>query len=267
MSSVKAVFVLPARVILTAWGFLQFAGQVLWLGKWQMPRLIRKGGDAVAQRKKAIYTAHRHVDFYLQTLSALDLVKFHFEGTPSQQPCVLVANHPSLLDFIVFLKDFPNAVCLYKSQSLDNPVLSSFVQVAGYIEGMDGTSNASKRVIAACCERLQEGHHVAIFPEGTRSGSATDVRRFRTTGFHAAIRSRVAVQPVAIHCRPLFLGKNQRWAEFSRQTNHMTIRYLDPVLPGDLPVNRQTAAGLAEVARTQICAALASMEPASVTSG
>ena len=260
MSTITDALVLPLRVTLTAWGFAQFGAQVLWLGKWQMPRLIRGDGDAAARRRQALHAAHRHVDFYLRTLSALDLVRFRFEGTPSAAPCVLVANHPSLLDFIVFLKDFPNAVCLYKSQSLDNPVLSSFVQVAGYIEGMDGTPGASKRIVNACCERLREGHHVAIFPEGTRSKSATEVRRFRTTGFHGAMKSNPAVQPVAIHCRPLFLGKGQRWSQFSRQANHMTIRYLEPLHPDALAPERRSAAGLAEAARTRICEALEDME-------
>ncbi len=248
--------VVPVRIVLTAWGFVQFAVQVLWLGKWQMPRLMRRGTNEPEARSQALFAAHRHVVVYLKTLSLLRLVRFHVEGTPHREPCVVVANHPSLLDFIVFLKDLPNTVCLYKSQSLKNPVLSSFLQVGGYIAGMDGTAGASKRIIADCCERLAQGHHVAVFPEATRSESATAVRKFRTTAFHAVVKAQSALQPVAIYCRPLFLGKNQKWLAFCRATNHLTIRYLPAIHLHDLAEEKRNASGLAEAARDRICAAI-----------
>ncbi|MCP5010878.1 MAG: 1-acyl-sn-glycerol-3-phosphate acyltransferase, partial [Aestuariibacter sp.] len=180
-------------------------------------------------------------------------------GKPLQQPGVVIANHPGLLDFIVFLQDFPNAVCLYKSQSLQNPVLSSFVQVAGYIEGMDGTPAATKRIIAACRARLKEGHQVVLFPEGTRSPDAISVRKFRTTGFHAVIKSRAPLQPVAIYYQPLLLGKGQRWMEFCQSPIHVTIRYLSIIHTEDLPEEKQTAAELAKAAHKSICDALDDM--------
>jgi 1-acyl-sn-glycerol-3-phosphate acyltransferase len=156
--TIKQLLVIPWRMTLTAYCFLQFALQLLWLGKWQMPRLIRVADDPRDGRHRALYAAHRHVIHYLNTLDFLGLVKFRFDGDLHRQPCLMVGNHPSLLDFIVLLRDLPNAICLYKAESLDNPVLSSFVQVAGYIEGLDGTPGASRRIVSACCERYAEGH-------------------------------------------------------------------------------------------------------------
>ena len=259
--TIRQILAIPLRVTLTAWCFIQFAVQVLWLGKWQMPRAMKKGRGGPDARRNALYIAHRHVVYYLATLDFLGLVAFRFEGTPYDQPCIIVGNHPSLLDFIVLLKDFPNAVCLYKSQSLDNPILSSFVQIGGYIEGLDGTASASKRIISSCCERLAEGHHVVFFPEGTRSESAASVRKFRATAFHGAIKCQAAVQPVVIFCQPLFLGKDQSWIEFSRQRNIMTIRYLPVVRVEDLPEGEQTATGLARAVRGRILSALADFGP------
>jgi len=257
--TIKQILLIPIRVSLTAYGFLQFAVQVLWLGKWQMPRVIKKGKGSPDARRDALHIAHRHVVHYLVTLDFLGLVEFRFEGTPHDQPCIMVANHPSLLDFIVLLRDLPNAVCLYKSQSLDNPVLSSFVQVGGYIEGMDGTASASKRIISSCCERLAEGHHVVFFPEGTRSESATTVHKFRTTAFHAAIKCPAPVQPAVILCQPLILGKNQNWADAALHRNIMTVRYLPVIHVEHLPETEQTATGLARAVREKILSALAEM--------
>lgn len=225
-----------------------------------MPRIMQRGDGKASARRMALYTAHKHVSTYLKTLSLLQLVKFKFTGHPHHQPCIIIANHPSLLDFIVFLKDFPNAVCLFKSQSLNNPVLASFLKVGGYIEGMDGTAAGNKRIIDTTSTRLEEGHHVVFFPEGTRSESADRLRKFRTTAFHAAVKSGRPLQPIAIYCKPLFLGKNQKWLEFSRHTNHMTLRYLPVIQLSDLPKDQRNASGLAEAARNSITAALEAMK-------
>ena len=256
---IKQILAIALRVTLTAYCFGQFAIQVVWLGKWQIPRVIKKGSGSPEARRNALYVAHRHVVHYLATLASLGLVEFRFEGTPHAQPCIVIANHPSLLDFIVLLRDFPNCVCLYKSRSLDNPILSSFVQAAGYIEGLDGTASASKRIISSCCKRFAEGHQVVFFPEGTRSESASTVRKFRLTAFYAALKCQAPVQPVAIHCQPLFLGKNQSWIDFSRHRNTMTIRYLPPIHVEELPETERTAAGLARAVREAIVSALGEM--------
>ena len=249
---VEPLFIIPARMLLTAYCFVQFAIQVLWLSKIQMPRIFRADLDASTARERALYAAHRHVVHYLNTLSFLRLVKFRFEGEPHPSPCIVVANHPSLLDFIVLLKDFPNAICLFKSQSLKNPVLSAFVQIAGYIEGMDGTTSANKRITGSCCERLSEGHHVVFFPEGTRSETATDIKRFRKNAFYAAVQCDVEIQPVAIVCEPLFLGKDQGWLEFCRRQNHMTISYLPAIKASEFGVEKKMAIELSDMATQRI---------------
>lgn len=217
-----------------------------------MPRLLKSGGDPLLQRRKALFSAHRHVTFYLKTLSFFQLVEFKMVGKPADTHGIVVANHPSILDFIVFLRDYPHAICMYKPQSLKNPVLSSFVQVAGYIAGMRGEKGENKRIIADCGARLKQGHNVIIFPEGSRSPGAKTLHKFRSTAFHAAIKHNVPVQPVAILCEPLFLGKGQRWSEFSKRKNTITLHYLPLIYLNDLPEEKQSAIGLADAAKTAI---------------
>ena len=244
--------VMMFRMVLTAYCFAQLAFHALWLSKWVIPRLMKGEGTMTEKRSRTLFHAHRHITVYLNTLSRLKLVSFDFVGNPVKEPAVLVANHPSLLDFIVLLRDFSNLVCLYKPQTRNNPILSDFVRLAGYIKGMDGTREASKRIVDECCQRLHEGHHVAFFPEGTRSKSNHSVSRFRTTGFHAAIKAGVAVQPVVIYCEPLFLGKHQPWSEFSKSCNRMIIEYLPPIKIEEMPEEQRNAKGMAESARKLI---------------
>ena len=252
MIKLTQILIMPVRILLTAYGFLQFAIQVLWLGKWRMPRIIQSAENPDKQRRKALYAAHRHVKFYLSTLSALQLIEFKTVGEPSQAQGIVVANHPCLLDFIVFLRDFPHAICMYKPESLNNPVLSSFVQVAGYIKGMAGEKGETKRIIDDCGLRLKQGHHIVIFPEGSRSPQAKVFHKFRSTAFHAAIKNNVPILPVAIFCEPLFLGKGQPWTTFCKSKNIFTLYYLPPIFIEDLPAEQQSAAGLAKATENAI---------------
>ena len=249
------------RMALTAIGFARFGAGVVWLSKWTMPRLIRDGGPH--GHMDALRAAHTKTVSYLALLRRLDLVAVETSGSPHATPCVVVANHPSLLDFIVMLADLPTAVCLFKRKSLDNPVLADFLRHARYVEGMDGTASANRRIVADCIERLRAGNHVVIFPEGTRSPGALTPGRFKTTAFHVAMKGDVAVQPVAIFCDPLFLGKHQGWVAFCRRRNVMHVRYLPVITAADLPADKRSASGLADAATASICAALAELAHAS----
>jgi len=258
--SFKSLLITPVKLLLTAFCFLQFALQVLWLGKLRLPRMLRPDACSQAAVTRMLLQVHHHAERFLGRVQSFGLVRFVYQDSPLAEACIVVANHPGLLDFIVILKDLPNAVCLYKSGTLNNPVLSSFVRVAGYIEGMDGTASANKRIIASCNERLQQGRHVVFFPEGTRSETATRMHKFRAAAFQSALKSAAAIQPVAIYCDPLILGKGQSWTVVARQDNVMTIRYLPAVTLAELPADRQTAVALGELVAGRIDAALREMQ-------
>ncbi|PCI44379.1 MAG: hypothetical protein COB41_04550 [Proteobacteria bacterium] len=248
------------RMVLTGYGFIRFAVHVLWLSKWVMPRIMNSDDKTtIEKRQAALWQAHKHVNAYLQALSSLGLISFKFIGKPVEEPALVVANHPSLIDFIVLLKDFPNSVCLFKKQTKKNPILADFVNVAGYVEGMDGTREASERIISDCCQRLGEGHHVVVFPEGTRSASNISVGRFRTTVFYAAMQAKVLIQPVSIYCSPQFLGKAQSWRDFARQKNVMVIEYLEPINLQEPSYKAPTPQAIAEESRQKILSNLASL--------
>jgi len=256
MKSVNLMF----RIVLTGYGFIRFALHVLWLSKWVMPRVMKSADKTmIEKRQAALFQAHKHVKSYLSILSRLGLITFKFIGKPVEGSALVVANHPSLIDFIVLLKDFPNSVCLFKKQTKKNPVLADFVKVAGYVEGMDGTREASERIVYDCCQRLEEGHHVVVFPEGTRSASNLSVGRFRTTVFYAAMKANVTIQPVSIYCTPRFLGKEQSWIDFARNKNVMVVEYLEPIDIKDPLYKGLTPQAIAEVSRQKILSNLATV--------
>jgi 1-acyl-sn-glycerol-3-phosphate acyltransferase len=250
--NLKAIFTMPIRLILTAYCFVLFAAIVLTMSKWVIPRSKKISANKREQIKYTLNIGQKHICFYLNTLSFCRLVQFNFIGTPMTSPGLIAGNHPSLLDFIVLIIDFPQAVCIYKPQAKKNLILSNYVQSVGYVEGMSGSKDDSKRILIECCNKLRAGHQIAFFPEGTRSKSATKVRKFRTTLFHSVIQEDLPIQPVALYCNPLFLGKNQSWLDFSSARNRMTISYLPPIHLNSLPAEEQTARGLAFAVRNAV---------------
>ena len=76
--------------------------------------------------------------------------------------------------------------------------------------------------------------------------------KFRSIAFHAAIKNGVPIQPVAIYCQPLFLGKKQRWLAFSKHKNSVTLHYLPLIYVDDLATEKQSAACLAAATKKAI---------------
>ena len=90
-------------------------------------------------------------------LSALDALR-------DQGPMVIAANHPSLLDAVMINSRLPNAVCVMKADLMDNPLFGSAARLARYVRN-DGIL----QIIAGGCEALQQGTHLVLFPEGSRT--------------------------------------------------------------------------------------------------
>lgn len=127
-------------------------------------------------------------------LSALDSLR--------DAPAMVIApNHPSMIDAALMLSRLPDLTCIMKADILANPLFGSGSRMAGYI-----TSDPPRSMLRAAIDRLRDGHHLLLFPEGTRTMRLPLNRLQRTVGAiarHAA----VPVQTVIIETSTAFLGK------------------------------------------------------------
>ena len=109
------------------------------------------------------------------------------ENVPGSGPVLLLPNHPNaLVDALVILVNLDRPVSLTaKSTLADNPLLKFFIRMTNVIllhrkqdvrEGADPSRNV--RAIEECCQRLEHGGAVCLFPEG-QSHSDPDLRPFR----------------------------------------------------------------------------------------
>ncbi len=170
------------------------------------PLLPRRIGQPLGRR--AIMGGFR---FYLRFLEIFCACRFdlaELDQLRDQGPLVLAANHPSLLDAVMILSRFPNAVCVMKAALLDNILFGAAARLARYIR-----NNAPLEMILSAREELQGGAQLVIFPEGTRTSDFPLDPCLNSVGLIAG-RAAAPVQTLLIEFSTPYLGK--AWPLFRR---------------------------------------------------
>ncbi len=141
---------------------------------------------------------------YLRLLVLLGACRFDLVALDAlrEGPAVIIApNHPSLLDAILILSCLPNATCVMKADILNNVFFGTGARLVGYIR-----NTPLRTMVQLAVTDLQQGSHLLLFPEGTRTARFPVGRIQGTTGLiskHAA----APVQTVFIDTNSGFLGK------------------------------------------------------------
>ena len=103
---------------------------------------------------------------FLRSLGFLQIVELKVED---RQACrnvrgkVIVANHPSLLDFVCLMSLFPNSTCIVRGSLTRTPLRGVIKQA--YITNTTDFED----VLAETKRLIDKGCNVIVFPEGTRS--------------------------------------------------------------------------------------------------
>ncbi len=121
------------------------------------------------------------------------------------QPCLIIANHPSLFDIVCLMGAVPRCGCIVKRGLWYNPVTAVSVRAAGLIP-----NDEAEALIAQCQASFAAGRSLVIFPEGTRSPHG-GLHPFTRGAAQIALRCGVPVVPVFIHCDPPTLAKGEPW--------------------------------------------------------
>lgn len=119
--------------------------------------------------------------------------------------CLIVANHPSLLDYVLLAAHMPRCDCIVKEALLNNIFVSGVIKSAGYLVNAE-----SDKLLAHCKGRLGRGGSILIFPEGTRTtaGCALNLQRGAA---NIALHSGCDIRVVYIDCNPPMLTKELKW--------------------------------------------------------
>ena len=133
------------------------------------------------------------------------------EGEISQRAGMWISNHISWLDIVVIGSRAP-VHFVSKSEVARWPVIGFLARESGTLFLRRG-ANESGQLVRAMSQRIQEGHGVLFFPEGT-TGPGNYLRRFHPRLFAAAIELDQPVVPLAIRYD-------------SEQQPHPAVPYLD----------------------------------------
>jgi 1-acyl-sn-glycerol-3-phosphate acyltransferase len=168
--------------------------------------------------------------FFLGGLRRVGVMDYRFTGDEKFQQdtgCLIVANHPSLLDYVILASRMPRCDCIVKQALLQNPFLSGVIKAAGYL-----INSGSDALLQACETRLQAGGTLLIFPEGTRSLPEKPMTLQRGAA-NIALRAGCDVRIVHISCQPPMLTKNGKWYEIPRVKPQFVITVADKVKAED----------------------------------
>lgn len=157
--------------------------------------------------------------FYLHLLSLFCACRFdlrEIDQLRDKGPLVVAANHPSLLDAVMIVSRLPNAVCVMKASLMDNLLFGAAARLARYIR-----NDAALEMILSSRDELQQGAHLVIFPEGSRTLNFPVEACSPSVGLIAG-RSKTPVQTLLIEFSTPYLGK--AWPLFRRPSLPLRCR-------------------------------------------
>jgi 1-acyl-sn-glycerol-3-phosphate acyltransferase len=135
-------------------------------------------------------------------------IRFRIEGQIPPETVVVVANHLSYLDIVIASAAMPFAF-VAKEEIGGWPAFGSLARMGGTIF-LNRASRASAWEAAdRMVERLGQGVATFFFPEGT-STDGSELARFHSTLFAAAIETGCSVVPAAIFYEPYGVGMTER---------------------------------------------------------
>lgn len=165
--------------------------------------------DPDEKHRRTQHIIHGLFRLYIKILEALFLIKVSTKDKHklnSCEGCMIIANHPSLLDVVVLMSLMPRAQCLVKSALWDNRFLGGVVRSAGYIRN----DVSSEQLLEECSRQLKAGENIILFPEGTRTQPGTAIK-FKRGAANIALASGADIQLVFITVTPSTLTRNQPW--------------------------------------------------------
>jgi 1-acyl-sn-glycerol-3-phosphate acyltransferase len=158
----------------------------------------------------------------MRTLGVLDLEASGLEGLRCGGRFI-IANHPTLIDFVLLAAIVPRADCLVKSSLYRHWAMRWPVGLAGYIP-----NDLGEETLELCRRSLESGNSLVIFPEGTRSTPGEPLA-LRRGAAQLALRCGGEVTQVVLDCPSSHLERGGRWYLAPPKKARMRVEVLEPL--------------------------------------
>ncbi len=110
---------------------------------------------------------------------------------------VMVSNHQSLLDILMYFRLFAHFKWVSKAEIFKIPLVGWNMYLNGYIGIRRGDKRSGVQMMETCRKTLSQGSSVFMFPEGTRSHDGM-VAPFKAGAFRIAQKAKVPILPMVI---------------------------------------------------------------------
>lgn len=228
------------RIAATGLSFGYFGLAALALRAFVLPVTRRLPGDARRREERAQYAVHRVFRAFVRFMSRLGVLTLSVRNAERlREPggFVIVANHPTLLDYVMIGSLMPQLDCVVKREIFESFFMRGVATATGYLPNDPGDT-----LVDACAERVAAGRSLLLFPEGTRSPRGT-LGPFRRGAAHTALRAGRPLRPVVIRCEPPSLMRGQKWYDVPERAMQFTLEVGEPIDPTPLAVGAPRGAG------------------------
>lgn len=229
------------RLVATAFCFILFGLGGLMMSTFWFSFLRLAISDQAKCNQLTQNSIRHSFRFFMATTQLLGVLEYHIHGAElfkQDRGCLVVANHPSLLDYVLLASSMPRCDCIVKESLLHNFFMRGVIKSAGYLANTD-----SDRLLAQCQNKLDQGGTILIFPEGTRSTPKQKIHLQRGAA-NIALRCSANIRVVYIHCDQPILTKQEKWYKIPPAKPVFNIRVQEKIVVQNI-IDSETSLAIA----------------------
>lgn len=148
----------------------------------------------------------------------------NLHGEDFSKPSVIISNHKSHIDTPNMFALTPKLIIITKAWVYNFPFYRLVCWMADFFPVTTGIDD----ILPKLKERIDNGYHIAIFPEGSRS-KTDKINRFHKGAFYMAEQLNLDIVPVYLHGTGRFLRKGSFWG----QSNDLVVKIGERISPDD----------------------------------
>lgn len=216
------------RIFASGFCFILFSLGGLVFSLTAFPLLHLWPGSSYQKCRRVRFCVHKLFCFFIGVMKLLGLITVtthNLELLRKARHCLVLANHPTLIDVVILGAQAPFMNCVVKGDLFKNRYLSRVLSYAGFIN-----NNSADTLLSESAESLANGDAIIIFPEGSRTKPQSPLQ-FRRGAANIAVRSAAPILSVFITCKPIMLMKGDPWYKIPERRGKFTIwvkEWIDP---------------------------------------
>ncbi|ADU29069.1 lysophospholipid acyltransferase family protein [Evansella cellulosilytica] len=169
-------------------------------------RLLKQGQMEAHEQHVTKITSN-----WAKSLLRLAGVRVHVRGGENipSDACLIVSNHQGNFDIPILMGYLQRKISFISKKEVKKlPIINRWMEHMSCIFIDRKNRRQSIKAILDGVNKLEQGHHVMIFPEGTRS-KGNKIGDFKQGSFKLATRSKTAILPVTINGSYLAMEANK----------------------------------------------------------